>query len=89
MRDEEEVLRALLQGLSDYVRKNGFTQVLFGISGGIDSALTAALAAMALGPERVHGVFLPSRFTSPLSREETLSLVEALGISLETDIDRS
>ncbi|MDD3717926.1 MAG: NAD+ synthase [Actinomycetota bacterium] len=88
LRDEEEVLRALLQGLSDYVRKNGFTQVLFGISGGIDSALTAALAAMALGPERVHGVFLPSRFTSPLSREGTLSLVEALGISLETyDID--
>jgi NAD+ synthase (glutamine-hydrolysing) len=86
--DEEEVLRALLQGLRDYVHKNGFTDVLFGLSGGIDSALTAVLAARALGPERVHGVFLPSRFTSSVSREGTETLVEALGISLDTyDID--
>ncbi len=85
---DEEVLQALLLGLRDYVRKNGFTDVLFGLSGGIDSALTAALAAMALGAERVHGVFLPARFTSQLSWEGTRSLVEALGISLETyDID--
>jgi NAD+ synthase (glutamine-hydrolysing) len=85
---EEEVLRALLLGLRDYVRKNGFTDVLFGLSGGIDSALTAALAALALGPEHVHGVFLPSRFTSQVSGEGTHSLVEVLGISLETyDID--
>ncbi|RJP26157.1 MAG: NAD+ synthase [Actinobacteria bacterium] len=85
---EEEVLQALLLGLRDYVRKNGFTDVMFGLSGGIDSALTAALAAMALGPEHVHGVFLPSRFTSQVSGEGTLSLVKALGISLETyDID--
>jgi NAD+ synthase (glutamine-hydrolysing) len=82
--EEEEVLRALLQGLRDYVRKNGFTDVLFGLSGGIDSALTAALAAMALGPQRVHGIFLPSRFTSAVSREGTEALVEALGMSLET-----
>ncbi len=83
LRDEEEVLQAMLLGLRDYVRKNGFSDVLFGLSGGIDSALTAALAAMALGPQRVHGVFLPSRFTSPVSREGTEALVEALGISLE------
>ncbi|MBN2027880.1 MAG: NAD+ synthase [Actinobacteria bacterium] len=86
--DEEEVMRALLQGLRDYVRKNGFTDVVFGLSGGIDSALTAALAARALGPERVHGVYLPSRFTSVVSHQGTQALVEALGISLETyDID--
>ncbi len=80
---EEEVLRALLLGLRDYVRKNGFTDVLLGLSGGIDSALTAALAAMALGPERVHAVFMPSRFTSEVSREGATALTEALGISLE------
>ena len=63
-------------------------KVLFGLSGGIDSALTAAVAALALGPERVHGIFLPARFTSQLSREGTRALVDALGISLETyDID--
>jgi NAD+ synthase (glutamine-hydrolysing) len=85
---EEEVLQALLLGLRDYVSKNGFGDVLLGLSGGVDSALTAVLAAMALGPERVHGVFLPSRFTSGLSREGVELLVEALGISLETyDID--
>jgi len=84
MAQEEEILQALLLGLRDYVRKNGFTDVLFGLSGGIDSALTAALAAMALGPEHVHGVFLPSRFTSQVSVEGTHALVEALGISLET-----
>ncbi len=82
--DEEEVLRALLLGLRDYVRKNGFSDVVLGLSGGIDSALTAALAAMALGPERVHGVFLPSRFTSAVSREGTEALAAALGISLES-----
>jgi NAD+ synthase (glutamine-hydrolysing) len=86
--EEEEILQALILGLRDYVRKNGFTDVVIGLSGGIDSALTAALAAAAIGPERVHGVFLPSRFTSTVSREGTGILVEALGISLETyDID--
>ncbi|MEW6555346.1 MAG: NAD+ synthase [Actinomycetota bacterium] len=85
---EEEVLRALFLGLRDYVRKNGFTDVVFGLSGGIDSALTAAIAAMSLGPERVHGVFLPSRFTSAVSREGAEKLVSSLGISLEIyDID--
>ena len=88
LRDEEEVLQALLLGLRDYVRKNGFQDVTFGLSGGIDSAITAVLAAMALGPSHVHGVFMPSRFTSTVSREGTRSLVEALEISLEEyDID--
>ncbi|MDI6830592.1 MAG: NAD+ synthase [Actinomycetota bacterium] len=81
---EEEVLQALLLGLRDYVRKNRFTDVLLGLSGGIDSALTAALAAMALGPERVHAVFMPSRFTSEVSREGVEDVARALGISLET-----
>ena len=80
---EEEVLQALLLGLRDYVRKNGFRDVALGLSGGIDSALVAALAAMALGPERVHAVFLPSRFTSDISREGAGMLAGALGISLE------
>ncbi len=81
---EEEVLQALLLGLRDYVRKNRFTDVLLGLSGGIDSSLTAALAAMALGPERVHAVFMPSRFTSEVSREGAEAVARALGISLET-----
>ena len=80
---EEEVLQALLLGLRDYVRKNGFTDVVLGLSGGIDSALTAALAAMALGPERVHAVFMPSRFTSGISREGAYALAGSLGISME------
>jgi len=88
LRDEEEVLQALLMGLRDYVRKNGFQDVLFGLSGGIDSSLVAVLAASALGPSRVHAVFMPSRFTSAVSREGVESLAGVLGISLETyDID--
>jgi NAD+ synthase (glutamine-hydrolysing) len=84
MPEDEEVLLALLMGLQDYVRKNGFSDVVIGLSGGIDSSLTAAVAAMALGPSRVHGVSLPSRFTSDLSRRGVEKLVQALGISLET-----
>jgi NAD+ synthase (glutamine-hydrolysing) len=57
----EEMRRALVLGLRDYVRKNGFADVVVGVSGGIDSALTAALAVEALGPERVHCVSMPSR----------------------------
>jgi NAD+ synthase (glutamine-hydrolysing) len=85
---EEEMLQALLLGLRDYVRKNGFTDVVIGLSGGIDSSLTTALAALALEPARVHAVFMPSRFTSAVSREGAESLADTLGISLETyDID--
>jgi len=65
----EEVYKVLIRGLSDYVRKNGFTDVVFGLSGGIDSALTLALAVDALGAEHVHTVMMPSRHTSELSVE--------------------
>ena len=80
---QEEVLQALLLGVRDYVRKNGFREVVVGLSGGIDSSLTAVLAAMALGPARVHGVFMPSGYTSALSREGAEKLAVTLGISLE------
>lgn len=82
--EDEEILQALLLGLHDYLRKNGFSDVVIGLSGGIDSSLTAAIAAMALGPPHVHGVFLPSCYTSELSRSGVEKLVQALGISLET-----
>lgn len=81
--EEEEVLQALLLGLRDYVRKNGFREVVIGLSGGVDSSLVAALAVMALGRDRVHGIFMPSRLTSDLSREGVERLVAALGIEME------
>jgi NAD+ synthase (glutamine-hydrolysing) len=63
----QEIYEVLLKGLADYVRKNGFSDVVFGLSGGIDSALTLALAVDALGAEHVHTVMMPSRHTSSLS----------------------
>jgi NAD+ synthetase len=63
----QEIYQVLVKGLADYVRKNGFSDVVFGLSGGIDSALTLALAADALGAEHVHTVMMPSRHTSSLS----------------------
>lgn len=82
MSPAEELYEALILGLREYVRKNGFEKVVVGLSGGIDSALTAALAVEALGSKRVVGVFLPSEFTSALSRELVLRLSENLGIKL-------
>ena len=73
-----EVFAALVLGTRDYVRKNGFQQVVLGLSGGIDSALTAAIAAVALGAENVIGVLLPSRFTSPVSMEDAEALAHNL-----------
>ena len=78
----EEVYGALCLGLKDYVRKNGFTDVVIGLSGGIDSALTAAVAADALGPDRVHGVTMPSRYSSAGSVEDSRALAANLGIEL-------
>jgi NAD+ synthase (glutamine-hydrolysing) len=75
----EQMRRALVLGLRDYVRKNGFSDVVVGVSGGIDSALTAALAAEALGPERVHCVSMPSRYSSEGTRGDAQRLAEALG----------
>jgi NAD+ synthase (glutamine-hydrolysing) len=76
----EEIYGALCLGLGDYVRKNGFTDVVIGLSGGIDSALTAAAAVDALGPERVHGVTMPSRHSSAGSVEDSRALADNLGI---------
>jgi NAD+ synthase (glutamine-hydrolysing) len=75
----EQMRQALVLGLRDYVRKNGFEQVLVGVSGGIDSALVAALAVEALGAERVHCVSMPSRYSSDATRTDARLLAEALG----------
>jgi NAD+ synthase (glutamine-hydrolysing) len=79
--DDLEQMRAALElGLRDYVTKNGFGDVVVGLSGGIDSALTVALCVEALGPERVHGVSMPSRYSSEGTRGDAGRLAEALGI---------
>jgi NAD+ synthase (glutamine-hydrolysing) len=80
----EELWRALCMGTSDYVRKNGFTDVVLGLSGGVDSALVAAIAAEALGPERVHVVLMPSRFSSGHSVSDAESLADRLGVDRRT-----
>jgi NAD+ synthase (glutamine-hydrolysing) len=82
LRDEPEVWGALRTGLRDYVGKNRFPGVLIGLSGGIDSALTAALAADALGPDAVTGVAMPSELSSPESLEGAEALAESLAIRL-------
>ena len=74
---------ACVLGLRDYVGKNGFPGVLLGISGGIDSALCAAIAVDALGAERVRGVMLPFRFTAQVSLDDAAKLAGALGIRYE------
>jgi NAD+ synthase (glutamine-hydrolysing) len=75
----EQMRRAIELGLRDYVEKNGFSDVVLGVSGGIDSALTAALAAEALGPERVVCVGMPSRFSSEGTRADAKRVAESLG----------
>ncbi len=75
----EQMRRALELGLRDYVGKNGFEEVVVGVSGGIDSAVTAALAAEALGPEHVHCVSMPSRYSSEGTRSDAPRLAESLG----------
>ncbi|MFA7382760.1 MAG: NAD+ synthase [Desulfurivibrionaceae bacterium] len=75
-----EVCEALVLGTRDYVRKCGFSRVVIGLSGGVDSALTAAIAAQALGPENVLGVALPSPYSSPASLEDAEQLAKNLGI---------
>ena len=80
----EEIYRALTLGTRDYVLKNGFRDVVIGLSGGIDSALTASVAVDALGAKQVHGVFLPSSITSNESREDAEALARNLGIDLLT-----
>ena len=75
----EQMRRALELGLGDYVAKNGFHDVVLGISGGIDSALTAALAAETLGPERVHCVSMPSRYSSDETQTDAKRVAESIG----------
>ena len=77
--DLEQMRLALELGLRDYVGKNGFEEVVLGLSGGIDSALTAALAVEALGAERVHCVSMPSRYSSEETRSDARRLAENLG----------
>lgn len=79
-----EIYHALTLGLSDYVAKNGFKKGVIGLSGGIDSALTAAIAVDALGRENVSGVFMPSRYTSNESMEDAQALAKNLDIPLMT-----
>ena len=80
----ESIYSALKLGLKDYVRKNKFTKVLIGISGGIDSALTAAICVDALGAENVIGVAMPSKYNSKDSLDDAIKLSDNLGITLKT-----
>ena len=81
--DEEEIWKALVVGLKDYVSKNGFKSVALGLSGGIDSALTATLAVDALGKESVYGLLMPSKYSSTHSISDAKELAENLGIGYE------
>ncbi len=84
----EMLFRALVLGIKDFFNKTGHTHALIGLSGGLDSAVTAVLAAEALGHENVHSVFLPSRHTSPISGKDAKMLAENINISYsEVDIE--
>ncbi|MCD6552211.1 NAD+ synthase [Thermotoga sp.] len=79
-RREEEMFKALVTGVRDYVRKNGFEEVVIGLSGGMDSSLVAVIATEALGKENVKGVLMPSMYTSKSSLEDARTLAKNLGI---------
>ncbi len=81
---DAELYDALVLGTRDYVRKNGFTDVVIGLSGGIDSSLVACVAVDALGAEHVHGVAMPSRYSSDGSRNDAADLAERLGMDIRT-----
>jgi len=80
----EAIYRAMVVGLRDYVNKNAFPGVLIGLSGGVDSALSAAVAVDALGPDRVHCIMMPSRYTSTESLEDAAEAARLLGARLDT-----
>ena len=82
MPDSEQVWRAIVTGLRDYVHKNGFRSVVLGLSGGIDSAVVATLAADAIGGENVYGVSMPSAYSSDHSRTDAAELAERIGADL-------
>jgi NAD+ synthase (glutamine-hydrolysing) len=75
----EQMRQALVLGLGDYVQKNGFSEIVIGLSGGIDSALTAAIAAEAVGAERIHCVSMPSQYSSEGTRTDARRLAESIG----------
>jgi NAD+ synthase (glutamine-hydrolysing) len=81
---DEELYRALVLGTRDYCRKNGFTDVVIGLSGGIDSTLVAVIAADALGSDHVHGVSMPSRYSSEHSKSDAELLAANLGLDFRT-----
>ena len=80
----ESIYQAMVLGLGDYVNKTGFPSVVIGLSGGVDSALTAAVAADALGPARVHAIMMPSPYTSRESLEDAEACAKAIGIKYDT-----
>ena len=84
LNDLEEIWQALVIGLRDYVEKNGFRSVVIGLSGGIDSALVAAIAIDALGAKRVNGVAMPSKYSSDHSISDAQALADATGIHFRT-----
>jgi len=79
----EEIYEALKLGLHDYITKNGFPGVLIGLSGGVDSALSAVIAADAIGPDKVRAVMMPSEFTSQESLDDAKALADNIGVKLE------
>ncbi|MFM7424128.1 MAG: NAD+ synthase [Elainella sp.] len=81
---DAEIWRALVLGLGDYARKSGFSKVVLGLSGGIDSALVAAIAAAAMGSENVLGILMPSPYSSDHSVQDALALAQNLGIQTQT-----
>lgn len=84
VRGEEMIYRAVVLGVRDYIEKNRFPSVVIGLSGGVDSALTAAIAVDALGKERVRCVMMPSRYTAAHSLEDAADCARRLGVSYET-----
>src|SRR5690606_36147017 len=85
LRDEAAIWQALVVGLRDYVEKNHFPSVVLGLSGGIDSAVAATIAVDALGPQRVVGVSMPSRFSSEHSREDAAELAKRTGLDFRVE----
>ena len=81
--DEEEIWQALVLGVKDYVKKNGFPGALLGLSGGIDSAVTLAVAVDALGKDNVNAVMMPFKYTSTMSIEDAKEEAEALGVDFD------
>jgi NAD+ synthase (glutamine-hydrolysing) len=82
--EEGEVFEALVLGLRDYFRKNGFSRAVLGLSGGVDSSLCAVVASRALGPQNVTGILMPSRYTSEASNTDAQAIAKNLGIDTQT-----